>query len=477
MRLDSIAIETRRTASWRANRTTRRARSVHIDVVSDVVCPWCYIGKRRLEAGDRAQARHPGRGPLAALFPQSLGAARRHRPADLSDTKFGSVERYNAIAERVGAGRRRRAHLRARQDQAPAQHARLPPADPVGAQRHRSGAHEAAADGALFHRRRRPQRPRGAGRGRGRLRPGRRPGARACSPATPTSTASRAKPTAPRRPASTACPASSSAAASSSPARSRRNISPTPSRACPGGLRGCRPDAHCFVPVLLKRVLNRDSSRASASRGIRCDDPAARLRRRHRREQNQRVWRLTNPASAPSARPAARDTARSSSFWHARCRASSGQWRLGRAGLGDAAMMPPAIAVLAAPRLRHRQNSARSPQRPICVARFPVRRQPFRSVGRSRFSATSRHVGHPFSFDRCPRIPSACARCERSEHQGDGRQRSELASRRAATRGHSRSMTDKRARSRDAPHPSFGNERHEVFASKKIMEQSAGRRK
>lgn len=23
--------------------------SVHIDVVSDVVCPWCYIGKHRLE--------------------------------------------------------------------------------------------------------------------------------------------------------------------------------------------------------------------------------------------------------------------------------------------------------------------------------------------------------------------------------------------------------------------------------------------
>ena len=23
--------------------------SVHVDVVSDVVCPWCYIGKRRLE--------------------------------------------------------------------------------------------------------------------------------------------------------------------------------------------------------------------------------------------------------------------------------------------------------------------------------------------------------------------------------------------------------------------------------------------
>ena len=23
--------------------------TVHIEVVSDVVCPWCYIGKRRLE--------------------------------------------------------------------------------------------------------------------------------------------------------------------------------------------------------------------------------------------------------------------------------------------------------------------------------------------------------------------------------------------------------------------------------------------
>lgn len=30
---------------------------MHIDIVSDVVCPWCYIGKRRLE---RALARRPG---------------------------------------------------------------------------------------------------------------------------------------------------------------------------------------------------------------------------------------------------------------------------------------------------------------------------------------------------------------------------------------------------------------------------------
>ncbi|HXL84341.1 MAG TPA: DsbA family protein, partial [Casimicrobiaceae bacterium] len=27
-----------------------RSPPVAIDVVSDVVCPWCYIGKRKLEA-------------------------------------------------------------------------------------------------------------------------------------------------------------------------------------------------------------------------------------------------------------------------------------------------------------------------------------------------------------------------------------------------------------------------------------------
>jgi predicted DsbA family dithiol-disulfide isomerase len=58
--------------------------SVHTDVVADVVCPWCYIGKRRLE---KAIALTPGVNvtiKLAPLFPQSMDSARRHRPADLS---------------------------------------------------------------------------------------------------------------------------------------------------------------------------------------------------------------------------------------------------------------------------------------------------------------------------------------------------------------------------------------------------------
>jgi predicted DsbA family dithiol-disulfide isomerase len=75
--------------------------SVHVEVVSDVVCPWCYIGKRRLEGA-------------AALLPD-IDVEVNWRPYFLNpwipregidrqtylETKFGSVERYSAIAERV----------------------------------------------------------------------------------------------------------------------------------------------------------------------------------------------------------------------------------------------------------------------------------------------------------------------------------------------------------------------------------------
>jgi predicted DsbA family dithiol-disulfide isomerase len=72
-----------------------------IDVVSDVVCPWCFIGKRRLE---QAIALKPG-----------IPVAVRYRPYFLNPwvpragisreeyltTKFGSVERYKANAQRI----------------------------------------------------------------------------------------------------------------------------------------------------------------------------------------------------------------------------------------------------------------------------------------------------------------------------------------------------------------------------------------
>jgi predicted DsbA family dithiol-disulfide isomerase len=76
---------------------------VRIDVVSDVVCPWCFIGKHRLEAA-------------LALKPDTAVEV-HYRPYFLNDwipregisreqyltTKFGSPERYKDIAKRVTA--------------------------------------------------------------------------------------------------------------------------------------------------------------------------------------------------------------------------------------------------------------------------------------------------------------------------------------------------------------------------------------
>ncbi len=72
-----------------------------IDVISDVVCPWCYVGKRYLE---KAIALKP-EVPVAVRFRPYLlnpwvpreGMSRE----DYLVTKFGSVERYNANSQRI----------------------------------------------------------------------------------------------------------------------------------------------------------------------------------------------------------------------------------------------------------------------------------------------------------------------------------------------------------------------------------------
>jgi predicted DsbA family dithiol-disulfide isomerase len=76
---------------------------VRIDVVSDVVCPWCFIGKHRLEAAlklkpDIAVEVHWRPYFLNDWIPRE-GISRD----DYLTTKFGSVDRYKGIAQRVGA--------------------------------------------------------------------------------------------------------------------------------------------------------------------------------------------------------------------------------------------------------------------------------------------------------------------------------------------------------------------------------------
>lgn len=77
--------------------------SVHIDVVSDVVCPWCYIGKRRLEG---AIALSPDVEVNINWRPYFLNPWIPREGIDRQtylETKFGSAERYAVIAERVAA--------------------------------------------------------------------------------------------------------------------------------------------------------------------------------------------------------------------------------------------------------------------------------------------------------------------------------------------------------------------------------------
>jgi predicted DsbA family dithiol-disulfide isomerase len=76
---------------------------IRIDVVSDVVCPWCFIGKRRLE---KALALKPEIPVEVHWHPYFLndwipreGIAR----SEYLTTKFGSPERYAGIAQRVSA--------------------------------------------------------------------------------------------------------------------------------------------------------------------------------------------------------------------------------------------------------------------------------------------------------------------------------------------------------------------------------------
>jgi predicted DsbA family dithiol-disulfide isomerase len=78
-------------------------KPLRIDVVSDVVCPWCFIGKRRLEK--------------ALTLKPDIPVELHWRPYFLNDwipregisreqyltTKFGSVEKYKGIAQRVAA--------------------------------------------------------------------------------------------------------------------------------------------------------------------------------------------------------------------------------------------------------------------------------------------------------------------------------------------------------------------------------------
>ena len=81
--------------------------ALQVDVVSDVVCPWCFIGKRRLETAIKAlRGREPALDIAVRWHPFQLnpelprdGISRRR----YVETKFGGPERAAEIYARITA--------------------------------------------------------------------------------------------------------------------------------------------------------------------------------------------------------------------------------------------------------------------------------------------------------------------------------------------------------------------------------------
>jgi predicted DsbA family dithiol-disulfide isomerase len=85
--------------------TTSATPTIHVEIWSDVVCPWCYIGKRRFE---RAVAELAGEIDVAVTYrPYQLdptASPGRSQPVtEAYAKKFGGAERAQQIIEHVTA--------------------------------------------------------------------------------------------------------------------------------------------------------------------------------------------------------------------------------------------------------------------------------------------------------------------------------------------------------------------------------------
>jgi len=78
-----------------------KKNTITIDVVSDVACPWCYVGKRRLEA---ALQQWKGTPVEVNWHPYQLDPSMRSEGMDRNaylTNKFGSIERVQEMTDRL----------------------------------------------------------------------------------------------------------------------------------------------------------------------------------------------------------------------------------------------------------------------------------------------------------------------------------------------------------------------------------------
>ena len=94
------------TAAAPAADATASAGALFVDVVSDVVCPWCYIGKRKLEAALARLGGEPGLAITVRWHPFELNPdlpAQGVPRAAYLEAKFGGAARADEIYARVRA--------------------------------------------------------------------------------------------------------------------------------------------------------------------------------------------------------------------------------------------------------------------------------------------------------------------------------------------------------------------------------------
>jgi predicted DsbA family dithiol-disulfide isomerase len=78
-------------------------KPLRLDIVSDVVCPWCYIGKRRLESALALVPDVPVEVHWRPFFLNSWVPREGMSREQYLITKFGSVDAYEDIVENVVA--------------------------------------------------------------------------------------------------------------------------------------------------------------------------------------------------------------------------------------------------------------------------------------------------------------------------------------------------------------------------------------
>ncbi|MBV8698719.1 DsbA family oxidoreductase [Bradyrhizobium sp.] len=78
-------------------------KPLKIDIVSDVVCPWCYIGKRRIEDALALVPDVPVEVHFRPFFLNPWVPREGISREEYLKTKFGSVDAYKGIAARVVA--------------------------------------------------------------------------------------------------------------------------------------------------------------------------------------------------------------------------------------------------------------------------------------------------------------------------------------------------------------------------------------